>query len=114
MRKPMDGGVFRLGFGGRRHPVLGYYRMHTGVDWAAPTGTPIRLRQRHRHRGRLEGGYGRYVRIQHANGYETGYGHMSGFGKGVEKGTKVRQGQITWPASVPPASPPGRTATTRC
>lgn len=95
MRKPMDGGVFRSGFGGRRHPVLGYYRMHTGVDWAAPMGTPIFASGN----GTVteagwKGGYGRYVRIQHANGYETGYGHMSGFGKGVEKGTKVRQGQI--------------------
>jgi len=95
MRKPMDGGVFRSGFGGRRHPVLGYYRMHTGVDWAAPTGTPIFASGN----GTVteagwKGGYGRYVRIQHANGYETGYGHMSGFGKGIEKGTKVRQGQI--------------------
>ena len=95
MRKPMDGGVFRSGFGGRRHPVLGYYRMHTGVDWAAPTGTPIFASGN----GTVteagwKGGYGRYVRIQHANGYETGYGHMSGFGKGIEKGTRVRQGQI--------------------
>ncbi|MCE1238208.1 MAG: M23 family metallopeptidase [Hyphomicrobiales bacterium] len=95
MRKPMDGGVFRSGFGGRRHPVLGYYRMHTGVDWAAPTGTPIFASGN----GTVtesgwKGGYGRYVRIQHANGYETGYGHMSGFGKGIEKGVKVRQGQI--------------------
>lgn len=95
MRKPMDGGVFRSGFGGRRHPVLGYYRMHTGVDWAAPTGTPIFASGN----GTVteagwKGGYGRYVRIQHANGYETGYGHMSGFGKGIEKGVRVRQGQI--------------------
>lgn len=95
MRKPMDGGVFRSGFGGRRHPVLGYYRMHTGVDWAAAMGTPIYASGN----GTVleagwKGGYGRYVRVQHANGYETGYGHMSGFGKGVEKGTKVRQGQI--------------------
>ncbi|NLH83235.1 MAG: M23 family metallopeptidase [Phyllobacteriaceae bacterium] len=95
MRKPMDGGVFRSGFGGRRHPVLGFYRMHTGVDWAAPTGTPIFASGN----GTIteagwKGGYGRYIRIQHANGYETGYGHMSGFAKGMEKGTRVRQGQI--------------------
>ncbi len=95
MRKPMDGGIYRSGFGGRRHPVLGYYRMHTGVDWAAPMGTPIFASGN----GTVteagwKGGYGRYVRIQHANGYETGYGHMSGFGKGIEKGGRVRQGQI--------------------
>jgi murein DD-endopeptidase MepM/ murein hydrolase activator NlpD len=95
MRKPMDGGVFRSGFGGRRHPVLGYYRMHTGVDWAAPTGTPIYASGN----GTItelgwKGGYGRYVRIKHNNGYETGYGHMSGFGRGLDKGSRVRQGQI--------------------
>ncbi len=95
MRKPMEGGVYRSGFGGRRHPVLGYYRMHTGVDWAAPTGTPIFASGN----GTVteagwKGGYGRYVRIKHNNGYETGYGHMSGLGRGIAKGTRVRQGQI--------------------
>jgi murein DD-endopeptidase MepM/ murein hydrolase activator NlpD len=95
MRKPMDGGVFRSGFGGRRHPVLGYYRMHTGVDWAAPTGTPIFASGN----GTVaevgwKGGYGRYIRIKHNNGYETGYGHMSGFARGIEKGGRVRQGQV--------------------
>ena len=95
MRKPMDGGIYRSGFGGRRHPVYGYYRMHTGVDWAAPTGTPILASGN----GTVlesgwKGGYGRYVRIQHNNGYETGYGHMSGFARGVDKGVRVRQGQV--------------------
>lgn len=95
MRKPMDGGVFRSGFGGRRHPVYRYYRMHTGVDWAAPTGTPIYASGN----GTIteagwKGGYGRYVRIQHANGYETGYGHMSGIARGIDKGARVRQGQV--------------------
>lgn len=95
MRKPMEGGVFRSGFGGRRHPILGYYRMHTGVDWAAPTGTPILASGN----GIVEeagwkGGYGRQVKIQHANGYETAYSHMSGFARGVEKGARVRQGQV--------------------
>jgi murein DD-endopeptidase MepM/ murein hydrolase activator NlpD len=95
MRKPMEGGVYRSGFGGRRHPVYGYYRMHTGVDWAAPTGTPIVASGN----GTVtevgwKGGYGRYIRLQHNNGYETGYGHMSGFARGIEKGTRVRQGQV--------------------
>lgn len=95
MRKPMNGGVFRSGFGGRRHPILGYYRMHTGVDWAASTGTPIFASGN----GTVEeagwkGGYGRFVKIAHNNGYGTGYGHMSGFAKGIEKGAKVRQGQV--------------------
>ncbi|WP_333826035.1 M23 family metallopeptidase [Pinisolibacter sp.] len=95
MRKPMDGGIYRSGFGGRRHPVYRYYRMHTGVDWAAPSGTPIFASGN----GTVvdagwKGGYGRYVRLQHNNGYETGYGHMSGFARGIEKGVRVRQGQI--------------------
>lgn len=95
MRKPMDGGVFRSGFGGRRHPILGYYRMHTGVDWAASVGSPILASGS----GVIEeagwkGGYGRFVKIAHNNGYGTGYGHMSSFAKGIEKGTRVRQGQV--------------------
>ncbi len=95
MRKPMDGGIFRSGFGGRRHPVYRYYRMHTGVDWASPTGTPILASGN----GTVvdagwKGGYGRYIRLQHNNGYETGYGHMSGFARGIEKGVRVRQGQV--------------------
>ena len=95
MRKPMEGGALRSGFGGRRHPILGYYRMHTGVDWANPTGTPILASGN----GTVEsagwkGGYGRYVRINHTNGYSTGYGHMSGFAKGIEPGARVRQGQV--------------------
>ena len=95
MRKPMDGGIFRSGFGGRQHPVYRYYRMHTGVDWAAPPGTPIFASGN----GTVleagwKGGYGRYVRLQHNNGYETGYGHMSGIARGIDKGTRVRQGQV--------------------
>ena len=95
MRKPMDGGIFRSGFGGRQHPVYRYYRMHTGVDWAAPPGTPIFASGN----GTVvdagwKGGYGRYVRLQHNNGYETGYGHMSGIARGIDKGARVRQGQV--------------------
>lgn len=95
MRKPMNGGVMRSGFGFRRHPVLGYSKMHTGVDWAAPTGTPIVASGN----GTVEkagwtNGYGRQVVIQHANGYETTYNHMSGFGRGVTAGARVRQGQV--------------------
>jgi murein DD-endopeptidase MepM/ murein hydrolase activator NlpD len=95
MRKPMDGGVLRSGFGGRKHPILGYYRMHTGVDWAAPSGTPIYASGN----GVVEeatwkGGYGRFLKITHTNGYGTGYAHLSGYAKGIEKGTRVRQGQV--------------------
>lgn len=95
MRKPMNGGVMRSGFGFRRHPVLGYSKMHTGVDWAAPTGTPIVASGN----GTVEksgwaSGYGRQVTLRHANGYETTYNHMSGIARGVSPGAQVRQGQV--------------------
>ncbi len=95
VRKPVAEGIMRSGFGARKHPVLGYVRAHTGVDWAAPVGTPIYASGN----GTIEkmgweGGYGRYIRMRHANGYETAYGHMSAFAKGVDVGKTVRQGQI--------------------
>lgn len=95
MRKPMNGGVMRSGFGFRRHPILGYSKMHTGVDWAAPTGTPIVAAGN----GTVEksgwmSGYGRQVVLKHANGYETTYNHMSGIARGVTAGAQVRQGQV--------------------
>jgi murein DD-endopeptidase MepM/ murein hydrolase activator NlpD len=95
VRKPVGKGLISSGFGSRRHPLLHYTRMHTGVDWAAPTGTPIYASGN----GVIEtmgwqGGYGRYIRIRHANGYETGYGHMSAFARNVHEGKKVRQGQV--------------------
>jgi murein DD-endopeptidase MepM/ murein hydrolase activator NlpD len=96
VRKPMAGGVFRSGFGPRRHPILGYVRMHTGIDWAESTGSPIFAAGN----GTVlkaewdRGGYGRRVEVQHLNGYVTSYSHMSGFARGIQPGTKVRQGQI--------------------
>ena len=69
--------------------------MHTGVDWAAAYGTPIFAAGN----GTIdkvgwEGGYGKYVRMKHNNGYETAYGHMTAYAKGIEPGVKVRQGQV--------------------
>jgi len=95
VRKPVGLGIMRSGFGFRRHPILGYSKMHTGVDWAAPYGTPIFASGN----GVVdkvgwEGGYGKYVKIKHNNGYETAYGHMSAFARGIEPGTRVRQGQV--------------------
>jgi murein DD-endopeptidase MepM/ murein hydrolase activator NlpD len=95
VRKPVNNAIMRSGFGGRRHPILGYVKMHTGVDWATAYGTPIFASGN----GVVEkvgpeGGYGKYVRIKHNNGYETAYGHMSAFAKGLEPGKRVRQGQI--------------------
>jgi murein DD-endopeptidase MepM/ murein hydrolase activator NlpD len=95
VRKPVNNAIMRSGFGSRRHPILGYVKMHTGVDWATAYGTPIFAS------GNgvvevagVEGGYGKYVKLKHNNGYETAYGHMSAFAKGLEPGKRVRQGQV--------------------
>lgn len=97
MRKPVRGSNVRLtsGFGYRRHPLHGDRRMHTGADWAAPPGTPILAAGR----GIIEvakrnGSYGNYVRIKHANGYQTAYAHMQRFAPKSRQGAKVRQGQV--------------------
>ncbi len=95
LRNPLPAGHFRSGFGARKHPILGYVRMHTGVDWSAPVGTPIIAAGN----GVIEkagwaGGYGKQIIIRHANGYETSYNHQSAFAKGIKPGVKVRQGQI--------------------
>ena len=95
VRKPLAEGLMTSGFGSRNHPLLEYVRMHTGVDWGAPTGTPIYAAGNGTvEKMGWEGGYGRYVRIRHANGYETGYGHMSAFARNMMEGKKVRQGQL--------------------
>jgi murein DD-endopeptidase MepM/ murein hydrolase activator NlpD len=95
VRKPLGEGIMRSGFGSRQHPILHFTKVHTGVDWASPMGTPIYASGN----GTIdkigwEGGYGKHIRIRHANGYETAYGHMSAFARGMEAGKKVRQGQI--------------------
>jgi murein DD-endopeptidase MepM/ murein hydrolase activator NlpD len=95
MRNPVKGGRYTSGFGDRRHPLLRKIRMHTGVDWAAPSGTPILAAGDGTvERVGREGGYGNYVRIRHANGFATAYGHMVRFAAGVEPGVAVKQGQI--------------------
>ncbi len=95
VRKPITLGETRSGFGMRRHPILGYTRMHTGVDWAAPTGTPIFAAGNGTviKAGR-ESGYGNRVEVQHANGYITTYNHLSGYARGLTEGQRVRQGQV--------------------
>jgi murein DD-endopeptidase MepM/ murein hydrolase activator NlpD len=95
VRKPVSNAIMRSGFGGRRHPILGYVKMHTGVDWATAYGTPIFASGNGVvEKVGTEGGYGKYVRLKHSNGYETAYGHMSAFAKGLEIGKRVRQGQV--------------------
>jgi murein DD-endopeptidase MepM/ murein hydrolase activator NlpD len=95
VRKPVGTGIMRSGFGFRRHPILGFSKMHTGVDWAAPYGTPIFASGNGVvEKVGWEGGYGKYIRVKHSNGYETAYGHMSAFARGIEPGKRVRQGQV--------------------
>ena len=95
MRTPIDGARITSSFGPRRHPVLGYNRMHKGVDFGAPTGTPIYAAGNGTIvRASRYGSYGNYVRIRHANGYETAYAHMNGYGPGIRSGARVQQGQI--------------------
>jgi len=95
VRKPVATGMVTSPFGWRTHPMLHVSELHTGVDWGAPYGTPIFAAGN----GDVEeigakGGYGKYVRIRHANGYETAYGHMTAFARGLDLGSHVRQGQI--------------------
>lgn len=96
LRNPVPNGHFRSGFGMRRHPILGFSRMHTGVDWAAPRGTPIIAAGN----GTVEkagwdsGGYGNQTLIRHANGYVSSYNHQSAIAKTVKAGAKVVQGQV--------------------
>ena len=95
MRTPVDGARISSRFGARRHPILGYTRMHQGIDFAVSTGTPIMAAGN----GTIavagrSGGYGNLLVIRHANGFSTAYGHLSKFANGVRKGARVRQGQI--------------------
>jgi murein DD-endopeptidase MepM/ murein hydrolase activator NlpD len=95
LRNPVPNGRFSSGFGARRHPILGYTRMHTGADWSAPRGTPILAAGNGVvDKAGWEGGYGRQTIIRHPNGYETSYNHQNSIAKGVVPGARVRQGQV--------------------
>jgi len=95
MKTPVDGARISSRFGSRRHPILGYTRMHKGMDFAVPTGTPVMAAGNGTvvFAGRANG-YGNFVVINHANGYATAYGHLSRYGSGIRAGARVRQGQI--------------------
>lgn len=95
MRTPIDGARLSSGFGRRKHPILGYTKMHKGVDFAAPSGTPIYAAGNGTvtYAGR-KGGYGNYIRIRHNGTYSTAYAHLKGFRRGVRKGARVNQGQV--------------------
>jgi len=95
VRKPVAEGIMRSPFGIRRHPILGYTKMHTGVDWAAPSGTPIYASGNGVvEKVGWESGYGKYIRIRHTNGYETAYGHLTAYARGIDENSRVRQGQV--------------------
>jgi murein DD-endopeptidase MepM/ murein hydrolase activator NlpD len=95
MKTPVDGARLSSSFGMRLHPILGYSRLHKGVDFAAGTGTPIKAAgDGVIVRAGGYGTYGNYVRIRHADGYDTAYGHLSRFASGIRAGASVRQGQV--------------------
>ena len=95
LRTPMDASKVTSRFGLREHPILGYSAMHTGVDFGAPSGTPILAAGA----GKVtmagyNGGYGIFVKLEHTREIGTGYGHMSRLGPGIKPGVAVRQGQV--------------------
>jgi murein DD-endopeptidase MepM/ murein hydrolase activator NlpD len=95
MRTPIYGARVSSGFGKRRHPILGYSKMHKGIDFAARSGEKILAAGD----GVVEKlgwvrGYGRYIRIRHNDTYKTAYAHMRGYKKGMHKGKRVKQGDI--------------------
>jgi murein DD-endopeptidase MepM/ murein hydrolase activator NlpD len=95
LRTPIDGAKLTSAFGMRNHPIMGYSLMHKGVDFGAPTGTPIQAAGN----GVVDeagpkGAYGNYVRIRHNDGFSTAYAHMSRFAQGIRAGKRVSQGQI--------------------
>jgi murein DD-endopeptidase MepM/ murein hydrolase activator NlpD len=95
MKTPINGARLSSSFGKRKHPILGFTKMHTGTDFAAPTGTPILASGDGLVvRAQWCGGGGNCVKIKHNRVYQTVYAHMSKFGRGIKKGTRVKQGQI--------------------
>ncbi len=95
LKTPIDGAKLSSNFGMRKHPISGYNKLHKGVDFAAPIGTPIYAGGN----GVVEyvgynGGYGKYIRIRHNNEYKTAYAHLSNYKKGIYKGQRVNQGEV--------------------
>jgi len=95
LKTPIDGAKLSSSFGMRKHPILDYNKLHKGVDFAAPKGTPIFAGGN----GVIDyvgnnGGYGKYIRIRHNNEYKTAYAHLSNFNKNIVKGKRVNQGDI--------------------
>ena len=95
LKTPLDGAKISSSFGMRKHPISGFNKMHKGVDFAAPTGTPILASGDGLVvRAQWCGGGGNCVKIKHNRVYQTVYAHMSKFARGIKKGARVKQGQI--------------------
>ena len=95
MKTPINGARLSSSFGMRKHPILGFNKMHRGTDFAAPLGTPIMASGDGKViRARWCGGGGNCVKIKHNSTYSTVYAHMSKFARGVKEGVRVKQGQI--------------------
>ncbi len=95
MKTPINGARLSSSYGMRKHPILGFNKMHTGTDFAAPEGTPIMASGSGTiTRAKWCGGGGNCIKIKHNSTYETVYAHMKNFAKGMRVGKKVRQGQI--------------------
>jgi murein DD-endopeptidase MepM/ murein hydrolase activator NlpD len=93
LRTPVDGARITSGFGMRLHPLLGYTRMHQGIDFGVPIGTPVYAAgDGVVEEARWAGGYGRWMKLRHSGGWETGYGHLSQWA--VKAGTHVHQGEV--------------------
>ena len=95
LKTPLDGARLSSTYGMRKHPISGFNKMHKGIDFAAPKGTPVYAGGN----GVIEmagrnGCYGNYIRIRHNNEYKTAYAHLSGFKKGISKGVRVNQGEV--------------------
>jgi murein DD-endopeptidase MepM/ murein hydrolase activator NlpD len=95
LRTPVDGARISSSFGMRHHPILGFTRMHQGVDFAVPAGTPIMASgDAVVASAGWAGGYGNMVMLHHDGSYSTAYGHMSRIAKGIKPGVHVRQGDV--------------------
>ncbi len=97
LRRPVRGENVRLasGFGARMHPILRFVRTHNGIDWAAPIGTPILAAGNGViEEAKYKGEFGNHIRIQHANGYQSTYSHLSRYAPRMRDGARVRQGEI--------------------
>ena len=95
MKTPIDGARLSSGFGKRRHPILGYNKMHRGIDFAAKRGTPVYAAgDGIIERANFYGAYGRYIRIRHNSQYKTAYAHLSKFARFIKRNIKVKQGQV--------------------